>query len=328
MDQMFRNIGKSEKSVSLATPPPISQLPTELLMDIFSCCVESDTSLPVHPGDRKRDSKIDLSHVCSRWRDIVLSMHDLWTAFSIREPKTHKSLLMRVLDRHAASLRDSLQSWIGRSGHLPIQLFLDNISRSTTLDVMPHVHRCKLLSLKVNHLTIPNMLALFSETLSHLQEFRFGSSIYGDVPLDIVGTSALHNPLHWHNLSRLVWTGRETSFSLVGVEMPNLTDISIESSHLPIDQCVRFLSGCPKLQRVHLCRVSIDDRPRIPIPHPRIELLHIKCYDDDPCLLLRYFDLPSLNDLHLSSRRLGWTQPAYQSFADFAARSSCHLKSF
>ncbi|KAF8064851.1 hypothetical protein FPV67DRAFT_1500425 [Lyophyllum atratum] len=314
-DQMFRSTEMLEKSVSLTTPPPISELPTELLMDIFSYCVEyAGTSLPVHPGDRKGDSKIDLSHVCSRWRDIVLGMRDLWTTFSIREPNPHKSS-RKILDRRAASLRDSLQSWIGLSGHLPINLFLDNVSRSNTLGVMPHAHRCKLLSLSVNQATIQNMLALFSETSSHLEEFRFET--YDDLSFNTGVASALHDPLRWHSLSRLVWTSPKTSFPLVDVEMPNLMDIDI-SSHLPVDQCVRFLSGCPNLQTVRLCRLFLSDGPPIPIRHPRIQRLSIECYDSDPCSFFPYFDLP----------RGVSTRPAYQSLADLVARSSCRLAAF
>ncbi|KAL0945292.1 hypothetical protein HGRIS_000798 [Hohenbuehelia grisea] len=65
--------------------PSIHKLPTELIADIFALChaMEED--------DRQNSvtdcARVILSHVCSRWRAVILSMPLVWATISVRGPK-------------------------------------------------------------------------------------------------------------------------------------------------------------------------------------------------------------------------------------------------
>ncbi|GLB39512.1 putative KR domain containing protein [Lyophyllum shimeji] len=303
--------------------PAVYRLPTELLIDIFSRCTECYTFLPMDRPDMRQDAKVALSHVCSRWRNIILSMEDLWTDFYISEPKT-RTPLKWLLDRdQPLSLSAPLQLWLGCSGTKPLCLSLSNLSQATMSNITPHARRCRALGLLFDGDTGDDMLALFSEPLSNLEEIRFEAVDDDYVPrYGIIPT--LLKPAHWSNLSKLIWSCHSMPFLLADVSMPNLTYASIDAP-LPVHQCASFLSRCPSLNAVYINGLTFSHEARM-ITHTRIESLHIEC-DDDPCCFLRYFTLPSLKDLHLSSRGMAAAR-SYSSLAELVARSKCDLEAF
>lgn len=67
---------------------PISRLPSDVLAIIFE---ESRCLLNQWPGPRRPlPTEVQLSHVCSRWRQVALSTPSLWT--TIRVPILHKEI--------------------------------------------------------------------------------------------------------------------------------------------------------------------------------------------------------------------------------------------
>ncbi|KAL0955065.1 hypothetical protein HGRIS_003983 [Hohenbuehelia grisea] len=70
----------------VGTPfPSIQKLPAELIANIFTLChaTEEDD----HRHSVTGCARVILSHVCSRWRAVILSMPLVWATISIRGPK-------------------------------------------------------------------------------------------------------------------------------------------------------------------------------------------------------------------------------------------------
>ncbi|KAF8173639.1 hypothetical protein BJ912DRAFT_803500, partial [Pholiota molesta] len=55
---------------------PINELPTEILCDIFSRCVDQSSARPMQPNTNI--APMSLCHVCSTWRAVVLSVPPFW----------------------------------------------------------------------------------------------------------------------------------------------------------------------------------------------------------------------------------------------------------
>ncbi|KAL0945300.1 hypothetical protein HGRIS_000806 [Hohenbuehelia grisea] len=91
--------------------PPVHRLPTELLADIFALChaVEEDD----RGGSALGCARVMLSHVCRRWRAVILSMPLLWSTISVgSRRKQGRYMLQAHLDRSAScplSLRWALK---------------------------------------------------------------------------------------------------------------------------------------------------------------------------------------------------------------------------
>lgn len=60
---------------------PIRRVPSEILFEIFSRPHEED--LHLHTSNPKGLAPLNISYVCTRWRDIVLSSKTFWTSISI-----------------------------------------------------------------------------------------------------------------------------------------------------------------------------------------------------------------------------------------------------
>ncbi|RDB29751.1 hypothetical protein Hypma_014121 [Hypsizygus marmoreus] len=107
-------------------PPPQHQhelshakLPTEILCGIFALCIAGPTEVPAN----QEKSPWNLSQVCSRWRQIALSQHDLWSDLRFEmgghewdhcsSPGALYALLMQVVLSRSANRMLSLKFMIG-----------------------------------------------------------------------------------------------------------------------------------------------------------------------------------------------------------------------
>ncbi|PFH53685.1 hypothetical protein AMATHDRAFT_115116, partial [Amanita thiersii Skay4041] len=53
---------------------PVKMLPPEVLRRVFTFCISDSIVIPVV----RTDNRFVISHVCSYWRHIALSSHQLW----------------------------------------------------------------------------------------------------------------------------------------------------------------------------------------------------------------------------------------------------------
>ncbi|KAJ7890391.1 hypothetical protein B0H13DRAFT_2197988, partial [Mycena leptocephala] len=80
---------------------PVARLPAELLVHIFTCCLDSTLHL-FYDVISPNNAPMVLTHVCSRWRAIALTTPRLWENMSLRldeDPRSRASFLPEVLLR-------------------------------------------------------------------------------------------------------------------------------------------------------------------------------------------------------------------------------------
>ncbi|KAJ6454599.1 hypothetical protein C8R45DRAFT_599524 [Mycena sanguinolenta] len=97
---------------------PMLTLPNEITSEIFM------KFIPVYPHPSPmtgRWSPITLTHVCGRWREIAHSMHSLWRGILVPDSYRNEAYLLSILE-----------SWLSRSGCLPL-----SISMEDRMEVLP-----------------------------------------------------------------------------------------------------------------------------------------------------------------------------------------------
>ena len=95
---------------------PINQLPCEILAQIFSNCVPDKTNVPIFS---RNNAPLLLCRVCSSWRELALATPKMWTVVGIiiRDPDADPSTYSQVIN-----------TWLKRSGTLPLTLYLGQVS--------------------------------------------------------------------------------------------------------------------------------------------------------------------------------------------------------
>ncbi|KAG6888455.1 hypothetical protein C0995_008130 [Termitomyces sp. Mi166 len=167
--------------------PPVHTVPTELLAEIFSHCSRTHTQLPLSSLDRFHDAKFDILHA-----DLSVSQ-----PVHIRASQDED---VTILNRFS----ESLGLWLNFSDTQPLTLRLDGLDWQVITPLLPHLRRCKSLSLVVDG-DSRNMLYILSQSLDQLEIFSLqtGSDIYEEI-FDYIGFLAFYE-LHWRNLRVLNW---------------------------------------------------------------------------------------------------------------------------
>ncbi len=126
----------------------VYKLPNETLGAIFANIAPEPGKIaqegPNTLNYRSSASPFALSHVCSQWRDTVLSMPDMWSNFSITKP--------------GPQLVNLVLCWLLRSGDKPLSFGLyqgsDNDSYTETISIflvlLGHARRWKSIRLHAN----------------------------------------------------------------------------------------------------------------------------------------------------------------------------------
>ncbi|KAG6905334.1 hypothetical protein DXG01_003390 [Tephrocybe rancida] len=304
---MFPWFSKKRPSPSYT---PVDRLPTAILIEVFSRCSATHTQLPLSWWDRHQDAKFYISQVCRRWRRTVLSMPQLWTNYSIRQPSQSAS-------QNAIS---SLHTWLSASDNHPITLRLDNVDRQLTSCVVKYIHRCKGLLLVVRRDSAWHMLELFRNPLLQLETFSLetGDNIYNDILSHI----SFSNWQNWSSLRVLNWDCINVPYLLPEAAMPRLEAVDLRGP-ISIHRYLTFLRGCTSLQMVTLDGVTFS-RDDVPLYNSTIEFLDIKC-NGDPLEILQFFTLPSLEQLCLTRRGTS-PEHSYDLLTAFVHRSSCQVR--
>ncbi|KAJ7115290.1 hypothetical protein C8R44DRAFT_855321 [Mycena epipterygia] len=86
------------------------RVPHDILGEIFMASLPSE-----HAVMHRRESPLLLSHVCSDWRSLALSMPHLWSSLHIAGPPRNPWLTL-------GKIKEGLKSWLDRSGALPLSI--------------------------------------------------------------------------------------------------------------------------------------------------------------------------------------------------------------
>ncbi|KAF4596771.1 hypothetical protein EYR40_007539 [Pleurotus pulmonarius] len=273
---------------------PVHRLPAELLCAIFDIfCADSPS-----PKDA---SAILLSHICRRWREIILRTPDFWTNIVVRRITEHTS--------------DRLQAYLSRSRtrgdpHTqPFTLELEPNQETTLLDailksVLRDIGRCK-------HLKISTDLPRIDAFLDRLP----GS---GGMPLL---RSLDFKAYMWRFPERIPWA--------------RLTSLVLDCP-MTGDRILELLPRCPGLLSLDLKKVV--DTPVTPPPFEEegvswvVVLTDLKTLsvssDDAPNALYERLSCPALQNVVLTNVSFSMAPIEPTVIDAFLRHSGCTLLSF
>ncbi|TFK58088.1 hypothetical protein BDN72DRAFT_851852 [Pluteus cervinus] len=317
-------------------PCPVSTIPIELLQEIFAF------SMTLKPAPRIRTgisfdeleppgfqaTALILTWVCSQWRQIALSMQELWCTMNIYKPKKYCVELAKV--------------YLGRSGDsAPLNLYL---RQDFCLDPFPNADACP------EHNATVDILKLWVPQAHRWKSiFLFMSATPPSYELPKIPLGALSSL-------------QEADVRFV--KMPRSSDIVIEwlwgnifqspalrtafchnlLSKLPVapfsqltefgpflmaaDEFLSLLSSCYRLRRLSgtISTKQISHRTlEAPIISPYLEYLNLHIGQNSPAILDQ-FSTPVLRELKLADRRDAALSEA-DSLAQLLERSQCTLRS-
>lgn len=294
---------------------PIKKVPREVMSTILECCLsrfEPETfrdEFRLGPGDAMK-SPLIISHVSRGWRDLALSLPNLWSnveAYVTQNPLMGISACIRAAEKQA----DMVTHWVERSKSRQLAWKVKIEAREDALLACQNAIRqiLDLLAAQSNRwrsitLSFPGdmNIAHISPILESIQSdhaylrflkiHRGGSRrdsgiLEQENPLILLGNAPMLAGLHLHRMR----------FSQSGVPWNQLTDLSIMVGSHDIDQSINAISKCNNLQNLSL---SVA----FPLPNsttittlPKLQMLTV-C-GQPPALdsLLKSFAVPQLRTL-------------------------------
>ncbi|KAF8326894.1 hypothetical protein F5887DRAFT_1013060 [Amanita rubescens] len=275
------------------TQPPLNSLPPEVLGKIFLYSLEL-------PGKRlKLPHPRTLCSVCSRWRHVGLSTPRLWTAVVV-------TILHGISGQRAEEKISYLHTWIGRSGVLPLTLYL----RRGKWDPSEHDRTVLFLVALARHAS--RWEAVYFDFAAELPGRRHSPEFYIDFPfaswssLRRISSSKHFAPLHQNK--SIPWS--------------QLTHFTIEADMSP-QVALEILERCPHLvdARIRLDSTLTQAKTSSPLIQNNLRKLDLMTYN--LALFFSAITLPSLADLRLIL--LSPSSEEANHFVSFLTRSRCQL---
>ena len=258
--------------------PPLDTLPPEVLGKIFIHSLKHPEKRLGIPNPRT------LCSVCSKWRDVALSTPQLWTRIVV-------TILSGISRERAENKVAFLNTWIGRSGTLPLTLYLGRGWGCTADDENAGVPVVLLIEALTRHAS--RWEAVYFDFMAHLPAVprRYMTPFYTDFPF----TS-------WSNLRRISSSNHFAPLQHnKSVPWSQITHFTIEADMSP-QVALDIFEHCPHLLEV---RIALDSTPTKAIPRltsaPVIQhgLRKLDLISYNLELLISAITLPSLTDLKL-----------------------------
>ena len=304
-------------STTDALPSPIQCLPHEMLSKIFIL------SIPAHDNFQKvwryRTNEFKRAimlpmNVCRYWRNIALSTPGLWS-----------SICLRLLESTVDADVNLTQTWLSRSGQLPISIQIDGRRYGShdphaihpVLDVIiEHAERWQ-------HVDFDMSYAMLSHTrtaknrLPHLHTLII-SDLYFEpewaMPITIFEAAP--------RLSRLTMRFN-VSFHSLEVPWTRITTLACKGPTL--DEFHEVLQGAPNIVECNLYIGRSDrelDPARPMIQHEHLCIFNIVAYNESGSLLDR-LSLPALQSFEYDNDTGRWPQ---REFISLISRSGCSVE--
>ncbi|KAL0945270.1 hypothetical protein HGRIS_000781 [Hohenbuehelia grisea] len=311
------------------TPSPsIHKLPAELIADIFAICHATEA------GNRRHSTtgcaRVTLSHVCSRWRAVSLSMPTLWSTITIRAPR----------DSNIARLEAHLE----RSAMCPLTLhFISDhssfsfstyeynveIMKSNVAKTIIHAHRWKSVQLDLpNEYANPILDLLQSTSYPSIEildlRIEYWPQRASDAVFKLLSTSSVIRRISWSGPAAI--PPRPCWAALTHLDVGN---------NLSLRQLYTLLSQCRHVVELRICATResgegpLDDGAMITLE--KLEILSVLTLEPLEDLLDRLC-LPRLKQLELQYLQYPGLNPAAgrpsRAIDTFLARSKCSLEEF
>ncbi|KAF7348478.1 DNA mismatch repair protein 2 [Mycena venus] len=281
---------------------PVLTLPNEIVSEIFI------HFLPVYPSPPPLMgllSPTTLSHICRRWREITLSTPALWRAISYPESRNH------------GQLADILDTWLSRSGCLPLSIEMEFMWEFVPEEVFSILaHHCA----RWEYVT----LAICFEC--DLAAIQGAMPLLRQLEIRFEGYSPPSSPIRFRELPRL------RSATLWDISNPTdflpwfqLTSLTLLLDHL--HKATTILRQAVNL--VHCFLVLPDEEvPTSDVRLPCLELLVMTRFvpeDNVPTQYLEILITPALRTLEILEAFL---QPhPIETLRSFISKSGCRLQS-
>ncbi|KAF8894480.1 hypothetical protein BD779DRAFT_1668983 [Infundibulicybe gibba] len=297
---------------------PISQMPLDVMIEIFTHCLPKGPYIRPDP----RSAPLLLAQVCSAWRHVVLSTPKLW-----------KSLAIQLYSRNSGRGMALTNSWLSRTGGYPISLFAamtgDEAAGELLRIINTRLAQLKDLRISLPYRTCDKALQILNNGTPCLEklQMRFFKTTHPEVAsspekLILTGDSA-------PNLRSFLWSSQGLQHITFSFHATHLTELDVDHP-LSIPDCVRIMEQCPKLISCEFRAISTWDPTFMdvhPILLPELHLLALHTSQPIGSLFERLM-APTLQVLKVVD--LGhdfdvslWSQ---SSMNDFLTRSECSLR--
>ncbi|KAF7351330.1 F-box domain-containing protein [Mycena sanguinolenta] len=280
---------------------PVLTLPNEITSEIF---LKFIPEYPFPPPLTGSLSPTTLTYVCHRWREIALSTAALW-----------RGILVPVIFRDEPHLLSILESWLSRSGCLPLSILMEDIfdvlSEECVASLVLHRARWEYVT-----------LAVLNEPIIH--------SIQGAMPLlrqFEIRSNGVQDPLSPVRFCEVPRLRSATMWELRGpidvLPWSQLTSLTL----VYVDEWPAILKETVNLVHCHLFPYAEEDQTIPDIRLLVLESLVLSPFEvpDQPATnLLLTFITPALRTLEVPEAFL---QPdPIATLASFISKSECDLQ--
>ncbi|KAK7461309.1 hypothetical protein VKT23_008488 [Stygiomarasmius scandens] len=124
-DEVRDRLSDSEMEWQFGMVAPILKLPPELLVEILSLVVDSDPGLSLTARNGMSAPTLSLSHICSFWRETVISTPSLWARITVD---------LGYLNHQRRGLVDIVRLYIQRSSNAWLILGIQALRHGTNSD--------------------------------------------------------------------------------------------------------------------------------------------------------------------------------------------------
>ncbi|KAF9500043.1 hypothetical protein BDN71DRAFT_1586289 [Pleurotus eryngii] len=291
------------------TATPINKLPVEILCDIFSICDETG-------GNQPCGSKIVLSHVCRRWRGVVLCMPMMWSHISVETPNRTSAERMTAHFRRSGAYPVSLTILEGMSGSLEQR---DAIKRLLPI-IRAHASQLKSLRLRLRTSAPDFGTYLHGCQFSLLEDLDLHLHL---CPADVTET-LISRFQHGSRLSSLVW--RRSENLPTNITWCTLKRLELNDSYTLETVCA-ILEQCRSLQDLVVSIADDGLATEVPITLPALRTLDI--HTQVPLArLFRRLLVPLLRAVSIHYRMDATIPRGWDEFNAFLRRSDCDLAEF
>ena len=252
---------------------PVSRLPVEILIHIFSYCPASD--LYPHVRHRPPPPWLAVTHVCRRWRNAALSCPFLWVEIISTNFNWTVAMLERSKDLPVHASVDD-----GGSAQMPCEI------RTARL-LFSKIHRMQSLAMTCAHAILSCVPALFEAEAAPLLQELIITNFHASHPLDLVVRplfSGKTPSLQFLSLyrCRVLWSSPLLQCDLVYLSI----------SHVPPDyrpHLGQVLTVLKRLTRLEC--LQLDEALPVHISSPNESTTSILSIERLPLSHLRFFSL-------------------------------------
>ncbi|KIJ62720.1 hypothetical protein HYDPIDRAFT_114411 [Hydnomerulius pinastri MD-312] len=307
----------STKCLAAVSPTSLSNLPAELLIEIF--VTSSRVGGPFTP--------LALARVCQLWREICISSPRIWQLIIVN--KSWRSI---------SSIRAQAELWIARSAPLPFDVDVELADFERLLPIMscflPHIARwmeCKIsFDGRTTHTCLSDLTLSAPRRILHHLDVRLkapfdedGSSDDDDSVFFSCGTSS------FRHVSMKIAASNLPSADFINPLLFTSLDITETSFTHTVrsPELLGFLGRCPNLEHFYLHGVSFEEGildtspPVVALPRLHTLLLDLVCIQRT---VLSHLYLPALRELHLRHLNMDFSLDGYHNEEEGDSEDEAH----